>query len=143
MKRKIEAKMRQSQGPNISSNTSSSTSAIAQKLATTIVDNGQSFTPTPTLSPKEGTPTPHESAAVEMEICAEGEEDEEESRLLAELEAERQAEEKARLKRRELEERLAIAKKKKDFQLSRDASPAVVVGGEKSALDVQQDSTFI
>ena len=67
-------------------------------------------------------------------------EDDEEAALLEELEAERLAEEKARQKRRELEERLASARGKKPLQISTKSIPER--GGDGgSILNPAQDST--
>jgi len=59
------------------------------------------------------------------------EDDDEEARLLAELEAERQAEEQARRKRQQLEDRLASARGKK---MQRSTSALPERGGSESGL---------
>ena len=67
-------------------------------------------------------------------------EDDEEAALLAELETERLAEEKARQKRRELEERLVSARGKKPLQASTKSIPER--GGDGgNIMNVAQDST--
>lgn len=67
-------------------------------------------------------------------------EDDEEAALLAELEAERLAEEKARQKRRELEERLASARGKRPLQASTKSIPERGGDGGNS-MNPAQDST--
>lgn len=67
-------------------------------------------------------------------------EDDEEAALLAELEAERLAEEKARQKRRELEERLASARGKKPIQAFIKSIPERG-GGGGNIMNPVQDST--
>ena len=64
----------------------------------------------------------------------------EETALLAELQAERLTEENARQKRRELEERLASARRKKPRQISTNPIPERGGDGE-SVLNPVQDST--
>ena len=82
----------------------------------------------PSISPNQAIP---EDSTVE---------DDEEVALLAELEAERLAEEKARQKRRELEERLATARGKKPLQTSTQSTPER--GGDGgSVMNPAQDST--
>ena len=166
--------MRQGQANHSSSSTpiasSPAASAIAQKFTVEIVENSQSLATTPTIHSAEEkdinspraiiSPQPLEPAAVanppaseDVEMSPEDQMDEEEARILAELEAECQAEEKARQKRRKLEERLAAAKKKKDPTiLPRFDIPAIAAASEhqkergteeQSVLGVQQDSTFI
>jgi hypothetical protein len=124
MKRKIETKMR-SQGM-------SSHDAVVQQIATDIVDNAETPAATPsvqspeptgtswegdnTVTTSKSTPSVSPPIAQEPEIEPDqviAEDDDEEARLVAELEAERQAEEKARQKRQGLEDRLASARVRK------------------------------
>jgi hypothetical protein len=117
MKRKIEAKMK-SQGM-------ASNDGAVQRIAVSIIDNSETVRTPASTTPKspsdslQGSPhvekyqpaisTPNDDSRM-SDIPSE---DDEESRILAELEAERQAEERARQKRRDLEERLASARTKK------------------------------
>jgi hypothetical protein len=117
MKRKIEAKMK---NRGMASN-----DGAVQRIAMSIVDNSETVQTPASTTPKspgdsvQGSPhveknqppisTPNDDSRM-SDIPSE---DDEESRILAELEAERQAEERARQKRRELEERLASARIKK------------------------------
>lgn len=119
MKRKIEAKMK-TQGLQ--------SQDVAQQIAMNIVDKNESPSTTPTLNSPEttingsnngpvsrSTPETKQPAAIQelSSITATPvDEEDEEALILAELEAERRAEEQARLKRQLLEDRLRNARGK-------------------------------
>lgn len=152
MKRKIEAKMKNRGVP--------SNDGVVSQIAMSIVDNVGTPVDSPSVETlPESTMETWLSSPAAVPVApgadrvqdtrpssitpeAAGEEtgssgtcsadDDEEERILAELEAERQAEEKARLKRQELEDRLANARGKK---IQRPTS----VGSEKG--DTQRNST--